>query len=154
MPRKPVGIACNESVAVACEESVHSVVEQNQRLPKAKPFCRGYLPDACAFAIRPKLGICSTQGGSSKWCKKKPFCWWTDGVQLSICLYRAVGKGSIANAIHTPTDLFHVVKYKEEYLGVLGKEYTAKEQENRLKIDLTRLKDDAKSCRLYHSQKL
>ena len=45
MPRKPVGIACNESVAVACEESVHSVAEQNQRLPKAKPFCRGYLPD-------------------------------------------------------------------------------------------------------------
>ena len=35
--------------------------------------------------------------------------------------------------------------YKEEYLGVLGKEYTAKEQENRLKIDLTRLKDDAAS---------
>ena len=45
MPRKPVGIACNESVAVACEESVHSVAEQNQRLPKAKPFCRGYMPD-------------------------------------------------------------------------------------------------------------
>ena len=34
---------------------------------------------------------------------------------------------------------------KEEYLGVLGKEYTAKEQENRLKIDLTRLKDNAAS---------
>ena len=36
-------VACNEPVAVACEESAHSVVEQNQRLPK--PFCRGYLPD-------------------------------------------------------------------------------------------------------------
>ena len=24
---------------------VHSVAEQNQRLPKAKPFCRGYMPD-------------------------------------------------------------------------------------------------------------
>ena len=35
--------------------------------------------------------------------------------------------------------------HKEEYLGVLGKEYTAKEQEKRLKIDLTRLKDDAAS---------
>ena len=45
LPRKPVGIACNESVAIAREESVRSVAEQNQRLPKAKPFCRGYLPD-------------------------------------------------------------------------------------------------------------
>ena len=35
--------------------------------------------------------------------------------------------------------------HKEEYLGVLGKEYTAKDQEKRLKIDLTRLKDDAAS---------
>ena len=35
--------------------------------------------------------------------------------------------------------------HKEEYLGALGKEYTAKEQENWLKIDLTRLKDDAVS---------
>ena len=35
--------------------------------------------------------------------------------------------------------------HKEEYLGVLGKEYTVKEQEKRLKIDLTRLKDDAES---------
>ena len=35
--------------------------------------------------------------------------------------------------------------HKDEYLGVLGKEYTAKEQEKRLKIDLTRLKDDAAS---------
>ena len=66
MPRKPVAIACNESVAVACEESVHSVAEQNQRLLKAKPFFA-----RCAFALRPKLGICGTQGGSSKWCKKK-----------------------------------------------------------------------------------
>ena len=41
-----------------------------------------------------------------------------------------------------------VAKYaihKEEYLGVLGKECAAKEQEKRLKIDLTRLKDDAAS---------
>ena len=49
MPRKPVGIACNESVAVACEESVHGVAEQNQRLPKAKPFCRGI----CQVCLRP-----------------------------------------------------------------------------------------------------
>ena len=35
--------------------------------------------------------------------------------------------------------------HKEEYLGVLGKEYAAKEQEKRLKIDLARLKDDAAS---------
>ena len=34
---------------------------------------------------------------------------------------------------------------KDEYLGVLGKEYRAMEQENRLKIDLARLKDDAAS---------
>ena len=33
--------------------------------------------------------------------------------------------------------------HKEEYVGVLGKEYTAKEQEKRLKIGLTRLIDDA-----------
>ena len=38
-----------------------------------------------------------------------------------------------------------VAIHKEEYLGVLGKEYAAKEQEKRLKIDLTRLKDDAAS---------
>ena len=41
-----------------------------------------------------------------------------------------------------------VAKYaihKEEYLGVLGKEYAAKEQEKRLKIDLARLKDAAAS---------
>ena len=41
-----------------------------------------------------------------------------------------------------------VAKYaihREEYLGVLGKEYAAKEQEKRLNIDLTRLKDDAAS---------
>ena len=34
---------------------------------------------------------------------------------------------------------------KDEYLGVLGKEYRAMEQEKRLKIDLARLKDDAAS---------
>ena len=34
---------------------------------------------------------------------------------------------------------------KDEYLGVLCKEYRAMEQEKRLKIDLARLKDDAAS---------
>ena len=70
MPRKPVGI-CNESVAVACEESVHGVAEQNQRLGCLRLSRSVGVLARCAFALRQKLGICSTQGRSSKWCKKK-----------------------------------------------------------------------------------
>ena len=90
---EPVGIACNESIAVACEESVHSVAEQNQRLPKAKPFCRGYLPDVpppfvqnWAFAADKVDLVNGAEKNHS-----------AGGVQLSICLYRAVKKGSVAN---------------------------------------------------------
>ena len=39
-----------------------------------------------------------------------------------------------------------VLKYalrKEEYVGVLGKEYAAKDQERRLAMDLTKLNSDA-----------
>ena len=104
MPRKP---ACNESVAVACEESVHSVAEQNQRLPKAKPFCRGYMPDVPSPFVQ-NWAFAAHKVDLVNGAKKKDQ---TGGVQLSICLYRAVGKGSVANAIHTTTDLFHVVEY-------------------------------------------
>ena len=41
-----------------------------------------------------------------------------------------------------------VLKYalrKEEYVGVFGKEYAAKDQERRLTMDLTKLKNDATS---------
>ena len=115
----PVGVALHESIAIAC---VPSVSDQNQLLPK--PFCLGYLPDVPAPFVH-------------NWAFAAHYVW----------SYHFLDH---MESMHPGQKLTEeeVRKYairKDEYLGVLGKKYRAMEQEKRLKIYLTRLKDDAAS---------
>ena len=110
-------VACNESVAVACEESV---AEPNQRLPK--PFCRGIFA-RCAFALCPKLGICSPRIAAAA--ASLAFTFEQSGLRALDCErfapygYASCGPCTrlkyniklwkkVQLPIHAPTDLFHV----------------------------------------------
>ena len=114
---EPVDVACNEPVDVAYEESIPSLAEQNQRLPK--PRSVGAICQMCLHPLS-KTGHLKHTDCSS--------------------IFSPLSNRSCMSAL----DCERFAPYGNASCGpVLGYEYTAEEQEKRLKIDLTRLKDDA-----------
>ena len=111
-------LAMNEPVGVACEEAVP---EQNQRLPKQRS-----VGGICQMCLHPLSKTGHLQH--------------TDCSSRSSTFLSLLSNQSCMRAL----DCERSAPYGYASCGpVLGNEYTAEGQEKRLKIDLTRLRDDA-----------
>ena len=118
---------CNESFA--SNDSVASV-EHNH----PKPFSCGYTPDIPSLFIH--NWAFAAHGGL------QPLTFMIEQSKLRVLDYEP-SVSIISSQTLTEEEVLKYALCKEEYVGVLGKEYAAKNQERRLAMDLTKLNSDA-----------